>query len=299
MATKFHGGQHSRRRGRARRIKSVRHALEVLGLFSSANPRWSVTRIAEATALGKSTVSRLLSTMAEAGFVVKDEESGRYELGLRAYEVGVAYLAGLSLRRVAMPVLEELAFSIHETVYLGILGDGVAIYIDKILSPLALRVDSHLGVAIPLHATALGKVLLAAQPDSYVEAVVARGLERYTRRTITDPGALAGELASVRRRGYALDLEEYEDNLHCIGFPVRDARGEVVAAFSVAGPAVRFTRDVMRRHLPLLTQAAATISRRMGYAPEALAVPSPVDPIDRGLPPADPRRGRAEAARED
>src|SRR5215472_10295319 len=117
-------------RHRPRRLQSVRHALHVLSLFSPAQPHWSVTRVAAALNLDKSTVSRLLASMAQDGFVIKDVDTGLYELGLRAYEVGLAYLSGLSLRRVAVPTLEELAFSIHETVYLGVLGDAEAVYID-------------------------------------------------------------------------------------------------------------------------------------------------------------------------
>jgi DNA-binding IclR family transcriptional regulator len=203
--------------------------------------------------------------MAAEGFVAKDLQTGQYGLGLRAYEVGLAYLSGLSLRRAAMPILEELAFAVHETVYLGILGDGAAIYIEKILSPLSLRVDSHIGLAVPLHATALGKALLASQPDRYVNALVAAGLRTYTRRTITTPRALLAGLRLVRRQGFALDLEEFEDNLHCIGLPLRDHRGSVVAAFSVSGPAVRFTRVTMEKHIPHLRQTAAEISFRLGF----------------------------------
>jgi len=167
-----------------RYVRSVGHALHVLRLFSPERPHVSVTEAAKALDLGKSTISRLLSTMAAEGFVTKSPETGRYGLGLRAYEVGLAYLSDLSLRRAAMPLLEEIAFTAHETVYLGVLGDRAAIYIDKILSPLSLRVDSHIGFAIPLHATALGKLLLAAQPAEYVDAVIASGLRAHTRRTI-------------------------------------------------------------------------------------------------------------------
>jgi IclR family KDG regulon transcriptional repressor len=285
--------QHSVRRHRAaRRLKSVAHALEVLSLFSPARPRWSVTEISERLSLGKSTVSRLLSTMAESGFVSKDAETGRYDVGFRVYEIGGAYLSSLSLRRVAMPVLEEVAFALHETVYLGILGDGVAVYIDKLLSPLSLRVDSHLGVAIPLHATALGKVLLAGLPAADVDTLIARGLRPYTRRTITDPRALRAELAAVRRQDFATDLEEFEDNLHCIGFPLRDYRGTVAAAFSIAGPAVRLTREVMTQHLPLLRQAAAAISQRLGYAAAPAAGDRPEATVDTRV-----SRGRRSSAR--
>lgn len=250
---------------RPRYLQSVNHALRVLSLFSPERPQWTVTQVAKNLDLGKSTASRLLSTMAAVGFVSKDLQTGRYGLGLRAYEIGLAYLSGLSLRRVAMPILEELAFKIHETVYLGLLGDGAGIYIEKILSPLSLRVDSHIGLAVPLHATALGKALLASQPERYVNVVVAAGLRAYTRRTITGAHALRAELRLVRRQGFALDIEEFEENLHCIGLPLRDHRGIVVAAFSVSGPAVRFTRQTMEKHIPHLRQAAAAISTQLGF----------------------------------
>lgn len=248
-----------------RYVQSVSHALHVLSLFSPEQPHWSVTQVAKAVDLGKSTISRLLSTMAAEGFVSKNLDTGQYGLGLRAYEVGLAYLSGLSLRRAAMPVLEELAFAVHETVYLGILGDRAGIYIDKILSPLSLRVDSHIGLAVPLHATALGKVLLAAQPASYTDAVVAAGLQPHTRRTITTLRALRAELHRVRVEGFALDLEEFEENLNCIAFPLHDHRGAVVAAFSISGPAVRLTRRDMETHLSLFRQAALRISERLGF----------------------------------
>jgi DNA-binding IclR family transcriptional regulator len=261
---------------RPRYLQSVNHALRALRLFSPERPHWTVTQVAKDLDLGKSTASRLLSTMAAQGFVSKDLQTGRYGLGLRAYEVGLAYLSGLSLRRVAMPILEELAFTVHETVYLGILGDRVGIYIEKILSPLALRVDSHIGLALPLHATALGKALLASQSDRDVNAVVAAGLRAYTRRTLTSAHALRAELRLVRRQGFALDIEEFEENLHCIGLPLRDHRGIVVAAFSVSGPAVRFTRQTMERHIPHLRQAAAAISTQLGF----------MEPADAGKPAA-------------
>lgn len=252
-------------RSQPRYLRSVDRALRVLELFSGERPQWSVTQVANTLRLTKSTASRLLATMAARGFVVQQGPDRHYELGQRAYEVGLGYLSGLSLRRIAMPVLEELAFAVRETVYLGILGDGVGIYIDKILSPLSLRVDSYIGLAIPLHATALGKVLLAAQSDRDVNALAGRGLRAYTRRTITTAHRLRAELQRVRREGCALDLEEFEDNLHCIAFPLRDHRGAVVAAFSVSGPAVRFTRQVVDTHVPRLRQAAVSICSRLGF----------------------------------
>ena len=111
----------------------------------------------------------------------------------------------------------------------------------------------------------MGKLLLAAQPAEYADAVIASGLRAHTRRTITTPRFLRAELRRIRAAGFALDLEEFEENLHCIAFPLRDHRGMVVAAFSVSGPAVRFTRQVMEKHRPLFSQAASRISERLGF----------------------------------
>jgi IclR family acetate operon transcriptional repressor len=270
---------------RPRHLQSVNHALRALNLFSPNRSHWSVTQVAGTLGLSKSTASRLLSTMAAEGFVSKDSHTGLYGLGVRAYEVGLAYLSGLSLRRAAMPSLEEVAFAVHETVYLGILGDRAAIYIDKILSPLSLRVDSHIGVAVPLHATALGKVLLASQPAHYIDALVAAGLQPYTRRTITTPQALRAEIRLVRTQGFAVDLEEFEENLHCIAFPLLDHRGSVVGAFSVSGPAVRLTRQDMDRNLPLFRQAASTISERLGFkGSREMAPPAASEPGRPAVP---------------
>ncbi len=238
--------------------------MRLLKLFTPSQPRWSVTRAAARLGFAKSSVSRMFATMAAEGFVLKDPATGLYSVGVGAYGLGLVYLVGLNVRQAALPVLEEIAFSLRETVYLGTLGDGVAVYVDKILSPLALRVDSHLGVSIPLHATALGKALLAGQPDAYVQEVISRGLPRFTGRTITSGRALWGEVARVRAQGFATDYEEFEEGLHCVGFPIRDASGRVNFSFSVAGPSVRLTRDVIERNLPRLRAAARQISERLG-----------------------------------
>ncbi|MDQ7842637.1 MAG: IclR family transcriptional regulator [Armatimonadota bacterium] len=248
-----------------RYLQSIRHALRILKLFAPDRALWGVTQAASALRLSKSTTSRVLATLAAEEFVQKDQSTGRYRLGVRAYEAGLAYLSGLNLREAAMPILEEVAFALRETVYLGILGDRAAIYIDKILSPLALRVDSYIGLAIPLHATALGKVLLAWQPEEYINSFIASGPRPFTRRTITGAATLRRELRTVRQRGYAVDLEEYEDGLHCIAFPIRDHRGAVAGAYSVSGPAVRLTRQTMHAHLPRLKNAALEISARLGF----------------------------------
>lgn len=245
-------------------MKTVRQALQLLKLFTPAAPRWSVTQAAEQLGLTKSTASRLLAALAREGFLTRDSPRGPYAVGQRAYAVGVVYLLGLDVRQAALPVLEEVAFNLRETVYLGALGDGAAVYIDKILSPLALRVDSYLGVSVPLHATALGKALLAWQPQEYVEGVMSRGLQPLTAQTITDPAVLRRELERIRVEGYATDFEEYEEGLHCVGLPIRDASGNVPWAFSVAGPSIRLTREVIQANGPRLRLVAEQISQRLG-----------------------------------
>jgi DNA-binding IclR family transcriptional regulator len=248
-------------------LRSVSNALLILASFSPRKPELGVTELSARLGLGKSTVSRLLSTLQAHGFVSKNPVSGKHRLGVKAYEVGLAYIAGMDLRSRAMPALEALAAAVGETVYLATLskdGDS-AVYIDKILSPQAVRVDSHLGLEVPLHCTGVGKALLAFQPRDVVERFLKGPLPASTPRTIVRSDELRAELARVREQGYALDREEFEEGLHCLGAPIFDHTGAAVASFSISGPAARLSLERMRGLVPDVLSVAASVSTHLGY----------------------------------
>ena len=166
-----------------------------------------------------------------------------------------------------------------ETGHLAVLDGGEAIYIERVEARRALRVPSAIGRGYPAHATNLGKVLLADLPRERVDEIIAeRGLAAYTPNTITDPDELEAELERIRERGYAVDDEEYDEGLRCIGAAVRDHTGHVVAALGIGGPVTRDHPERVEELAALVMAAARGLSRRLGahqsgaYAPATLRV---------------------------
>jgi DNA-binding IclR family transcriptional regulator len=261
------------------RIQAIERAVSILNAFSSEDPELGVTELAERLGLHKSTVHRFMVNLAAAGLVERNPRSGRYRLGLRIFELGGLVMQQMNLWDEALPFLEGLVRDTAETGHLAVLGGGEAIYIERVEARRALRVPSAIGRGYPAHATNLGKVLLADLPRERVDEIVAeRGLGAYTPHTITDPSELDVELERIRERGYAIDNEEYDEGLRCIGAPVRDHSGHVVAALGIGGPVTRITPERVGELAGLVMGAARGLSRRLGahrsgaFAPAALRV---------------------------
>lgn len=261
------------------RIQAIERAVSILNAFSPEDPELGVTELAERLGLHKSTVHRFMVNLDAAGLVERNPRTGRYRLGLRIFELGGLVMQQMNLWDEALPFLEGLVHDTGETGHLAVLDGGEAIYIERVEARRALRVPSAIGRGYPAHATNLGKVLLADLAPEQVEQIVAeRGLAAYTPHTITDPERLAGELERIRAVGYAVDNEEYDEGLRCIGAPVRDHSGHVVAALGIGGPATRIIPDRVDELAELVMTAARGLSRRLGahrsgaYAPAALRV---------------------------
>lgn len=248
-------------------LRSVDHALAVLETFDAGTPELGVTALSGRLKLAKSTVYRLLSTLASRGYVYQNPATGKYRLGLKAFEVGSLAVSQLTVREAALPFLEKLRDATKETVHLGVREADAVIYIDKIETPLAIRMYSRIGRRAPLHCTALGKVLLAFAGPAEAGRMARRDLKRYTPNTITDPDVLAKELALVRERGYALDDEEFEEGLKCVAAPLWDYTGTVVASAGIAGPHIRITSDRLQELIAVVRETAAEVSARLGYRP--------------------------------
>jgi DNA-binding IclR family transcriptional regulator len=261
------------------RIQAIERAVAILNTFSAEEPELGVTELAERLELHKSTVHRFLVNLEAAGLVERNRHTSRYRLGLRIFELGGLVLQQMNLWDEALPFLEGLVRDSGETGHLAVLDGGEAVYIEKVEARRALRIPSAIGRGYPAHATSLGKVLLAHLDDSARDAVIdERGLPRCTPNTITDPDRLREELARIRQRGYAVDDEEYEDGLRCIGAPIVGHTGQVVAALGIGGPVTRVTPTRIDELAELVMAAAGSLSRRMGaeqsgaYAPTALRV---------------------------
>lgn len=272
------------------RIQAIERACSILGAFTADRPELGVTELSEALGLHKSTVHRFLVNLERGGLVERLPRSGRYRLGLRLFELGSLVVQQMNLWDEALPFLEALVRDSGETGHLAVLDGGEAIYVERVETRRALRIPSAMGRGYPVHATSLGKVLLAHQPEERVKEILAeRGMPAFTKRTIVDPDVLALELAAIRNQGYAIDDEEYDEGLRCIGSPIMDHTGTVVAALGIGGPVTRVTPERVAELGKLVRMAAKGLSRRLGadqsalYAASLLKVKSTPHDADRPI----------------
>lgn len=244
---------------------TVERAHRLLEALAAPDSPSALTELAQAADLPKATAYRLLQTLRALGYVVQDQDSG-YHLGPMLATLGSAYLAKLELPRIAQPILQDLCDQTCETVHLAVLSGVEVVYVSKIESPRTIRMHSRVGTRLPAYTSALGKVLIAYLPpverNKRIEMIdfVVR-----TPTTITDPLAFHRHLDEVRTQGYALDNAEGEAGVRCVGAPVRDYTGEVIAAISVAGPEGRVDPSVL---IPCVTKAGHALSALLGYRKE-------------------------------
>jgi IclR family KDG regulon transcriptional repressor len=246
---------------------SVDNALRILRTFSYSEPTLGVSELARRLGMGKSTVHRLLQALVRQGFVTRTPE-GRYRLGLVVHELGQLVVHGLRLRQVAHPILEQLRFATDETVHLAVLEGAEVVYIERLESASTMRMFDRAGPRLPASVTSSGKCLLAWAPPDVVEGVIASGLVRRAPRTISSEVVFHDALDEVRRRGYAVSVEEGARDIASVAAPVRGSDGSVVAAVSVAGPVLRVNESTLARLVPMVRRAAGQISAGMGYRPE-------------------------------
>ncbi|HOG46281.1 MAG TPA: IclR family transcriptional regulator [Anaerolineae bacterium] len=248
-------------------VQSVERTLHILDTLAAARSGLSLTELCGRTGLHTSTVYRLLATLLAHGYVRQDGERKAYRLGLHLLHIGEAARAQCDLRDEAMGCLEALARRSSELANLAIPSGNRAIYIAQAQAQRghAIGMFTQLGAWVPLHCTAVGKAIIAHRPEAEVEHLIQEGLPAHTANTITNPLRLRGELAEVRRRGYAIDDEERELGVRCIAGPVWDADGRLVAAISISGPSGRVTPERFAELGSLVSQAAQQLSERIGY----------------------------------
>jgi IclR family KDG regulon transcriptional repressor len=248
-------------------VKSVFRAVQILDVLGSEGER-SVTEISKRLNYPKSSVHEIVSTLLEAGILEKDNDRNRYSLGLKLFELGKQAQANLEISKAAIPSLRGLQVQLDETVHLTVLDGNEVLYTECFESTKRLRTYSVIGIRAPLHCTAVGKAILAYLDEGEVDNFIrTMGLPRFTENTITDRKRLNAEMRKIRDCGFAIDDMEHEDGVRCVGAPVRNHMGEIVASISVSGPSQRMTFSRLKEIAPLVMDRAGEISRRLGYKP--------------------------------
>ncbi len=253
---------------RAPGIQSVDRAAAILELLGRTG-RCGVSEVATELGVHKSTAFRLLGALEGRGLVEQSVSRGKYELGLGVLRLASTVYSRLSIVQQARRSLERLADELGETVNLAVQRSGRAVNLDQAMGPSPLASHDWIGNLTPLHATASGKVFLAALTREERAALLGPDpLERFTSDTVIDRATLDAVLVQVAASGLATTHGELEDGLNAAAVAVRDHLGAVVASISVAGPAFRFDPDDARVAAEL-RRAGTAVSERLGHDPSS------------------------------
>ncbi|MDQ6671182.1 MAG: IclR family transcriptional regulator [Chloroflexota bacterium] len=233
----------------------------MLAAFQAGTPFLSLTELSRHLDLSKSCVHALLASLERGGFVSRDARPGKYGLGPRVLQLASLRLEQSTVRSLARPILERLAHQLRETVFLGILDGDQAIYADRIESRKRLRVAGEIGRPVPLHATALGKTLLAFSSEERIACELARPLKAYTCHTLVDPDRVRDELVQIRAQGVAISRGEHDEFTAGVAAPVYDQSGALVAGITIAGPLGRLA---IEKAAAAALAGASDISAQLG-----------------------------------
>lgn len=244
-------------------IQSLERGLAVIQVFSRERPRLTLSEVARETGLTRATARRVLLTLERLGYARVDGRE--FELTPKVLDIGYAYLSSLDLAEIAQSEMELLVEHTHESCSAAVLDGSEIVYVARVPTKRIMAISLGLGSRLPAFCTSMGRVLLADLPDEEVRALLKDSeLPRLTPRTITDIDELCAELSLVRSRGWALVDQELELGLRSVAAPLRNARGNAMAALNVSSHTLRVDLKTLRTDfLPALLDTAERINTRL------------------------------------
>lgn len=245
--------------------QSIRRAVALLEAFGDDRPAWSVSDLAEAVGLNRTTVYRLLTALESVEYVARDPATDTYRLGSGLIALGARAQRANPARELARPELEGLAAATGETATLELLSDREMIIIDEIPGAHVTSGSQHIGSRWPVYATSTGKAILAYLPPDELGRALSRAFRPLTEHTVTGRAPLVASLEHVQRDGYAVAAEELELGFVAVGAPLLDATGRPIAAISLGGTRTRLTDERVPEIGRLVRAAAGRISHQLGY----------------------------------
>ena len=245
---------------------SLVKALKIIECFNAESPCLRLAEIASRVNIHRSTAYRLLSDLVSESFLEFDKTTKQYRLGIKFLSFAAIVLGRLNIIDISKPIMKELVEKTSQTVNLAILDQNSVVYVAKVEPPSSLRLSSRVGARVPVHCTALGKVLLAYLHDDDRQNVLKNvELKEFTPATIISKEKLLEELANIKREGFAIDHEEYLPGLMCVAYPIFNYQKEAIAAISIAGPVTDFKEELLKKWEKYIGKAATEISHQLGY----------------------------------
>ncbi len=262
-----------RKRGRPRKslaapaggtVLALERGLVVLGALAKLHSA-TLSDLAQHVNMPASTTHRLLGTLQKHGFADFETERQEWTVGVGAFRIGSAYLLRSNLVEASLKVMRPLMLDTGETANLGISEGGNIVFVSQVETTNPIRAMFRQGTGSPMHASGIGKAMLASRPRAEVEKQLASfGQPAFTPHTLTTPEALWDDLEVIATRGWALDNEERYLGMKCVAAAVYNAHGKAIAGISVSGPSSRFTDEVIQRTGPILVAAADTLMEMIG-----------------------------------
>ena len=233
--------------------RTVQRGLDMLELLGTHAEGMALCELAQALHLPRSTAFNLAQTLTHLGYATQQEDTGKYRLGLKMFEIGAGAMHQVDVMELIRSCMAEVHHKINETMHLGVRAERDTLYIDKLDSTQSIRMTSYVGSRAPLYCTALGKAILSTMDDAQVRALYADvPMTALTPHSITSVDKLLEQLAAVRSRGYAVEREENNENVCCVAIPLRNREGRAVYALSVSAPSFRMGEDEITRCAGLL-----------------------------------------------
>lgn len=250
-------------------VQTVGNAIEILEILAKdvSSHGVGVTDLSREMNMGKSSVHRILDTLLYYGYVIKDAETSRYRLGWGLYTIGQRVPQQNQIFSLDSAYLIELSKKTGDTVNLGVRDRDEVIIISKLEGTNAgLRVGIQVGEHEPIHATALGKMLISDMSDGDVSELLRfTGFHKFTDNTVSNVSELLNNLKTVRERGYSMDSQEFAMGMICIAMPIRDYTGNIIAAVSVSSPSNHMNEERITFITENLRECCGRISWNMGY----------------------------------
>lgn len=244
--------------------KSLIKALRVMEALAFSEVPRGVSELARELGYQKSNVHRILTTLVEQGYVVRFDIGPTYQLSYKMFEIGSRVVSRLRLSEVARPFLQRIVRHTGESAHIMIYHNAEIIYLDKIENNAPIRASAEPGLRAPAYCVASGKVLLAYQPDDEVSRVLRR-VRAHTAHTVTQPARLRAEIAEVRSRGYAINVEGWRSGVSGAAAPVLVGRDHAIAALAILGPSDRLDEARLHEAGRFLDEQARELSRLLGY----------------------------------
>jgi IclR family pca regulon transcriptional regulator len=248
-------------------LSTLERGLKVLRAFDQSRPEMALSEVAAATGLSPAVARRCLNTLVALGYV--GQHGRRFLLRPEVLAFGSAYLSSMNIEQVVVPPLQALRDQTGDSSSMAVRSARHILYVAHVSTNRHIRLGANVGTRFPMHATSLGKVLLAFQPPAEIEAFLAGGeLQRMTERTVTDPEMLRRRLQAVRETGYDSALDELDYGIVSVAVPVFDTERRILAAINCSTSTTRISQDeLVRTRLPLLRAAAAEIESLLARWP--------------------------------